>query len=57
MPLEIPDLHRTVTDRSRHIEIQVLADNFGRTIHLEKESVQRRHQKVFEDLQVALDLS
>jgi acetyl-CoA carboxylase biotin carboxylase subunit len=47
-----PDLYiEKFIEQPRHIEIQVIADHYGRTIHLnEREcSIQRRHQKLIEE--------
>jgi acetyl-CoA carboxylase biotin carboxylase subunit len=48
----VPDLYlEKYIDRPRHIEFQVMGDNYGRIIHFgEREcTIQRRHQKLLEE--------
>jgi acetyl-CoA carboxylase biotin carboxylase subunit len=47
-----PDMYvEKLVENARHIEVQIMGDNFGNVIHLgEREcSIQRRHQKLIEE--------
>ena len=52
LAFSVPDLYiERYVERPRHIEFQVVGDNFGKVIHFgEREcSIQRRHQKLVEE--------